>query len=110
MPSPADGVPREKRPVAIKKIEKKKTVRTKPVAEETVLVEEKPPPPVILAPPPTPAPPPVCVWMPGHWTWNSPMNMHVWVPGMHIRPPSVEEERSLALWRLGKWIGIGRED
>lgn len=63
-----------------------------------------------IVPTPSVPTPPVFVWMPGHWTWNRPMSTHVWVPGMYIRPPTAEEERNLALWRLGTWIGIGRRD
>jgi hypothetical protein len=112
VPAAADGVPREKRPVATKKIEKKKrTVRERTVIEKKVVVEKKEKPaPVIAAPPPPPPVVPVYVWAPGHWTWNSPMNMHVWVPGNYILPPSPAEEQNLALWRIGKWIGIGRDD
>lgn len=63
-----------------------------------------------IAPAPSAPPPPVFAWMPGHWTWNGPMSAHVWVPGMYIRPSTAEEQRDMALWRLGKWIGIGRQD
>jgi hypothetical protein len=38
------------------------------------------------------------------------MNTHIWVPGMYVWPTSPAEEQSLALWRLGKWIGLGRDD
>jgi hypothetical protein len=95
--------------VITKKI-KKKIVRKKVVIEEKVVVEEKEAPPMIAAPVPPPIAAPAYVWMPGRWTWNSPMNMHVWVPGMYILPPSPAEEQTLALWRIGKWIGIGRND
>ena len=111
VPAAADGVPREKRPTVTKEIKKKRIVRDRVVIEETIIVEEKlPEPPVIVAPPPPPPATPVYVWMPGRWTWNSPMNMHVWVPGMYVLPQSLAEAEILALWRLGKWIGIDRSD
>jgi hypothetical protein len=109
VPAAADGVPREKRPVITKSIKKNRIVRKKVVVEETVVVEEKEAPPVVAAPAPLPATP-AYLWVPGHWTWNSPMNMHVWVPGMYVLPPSPAEEQTLALWRIGKWIGLGRDD
>ncbi|MGD9616266.1 MAG: hypothetical protein AB7H90_13125 [Alphaproteobacteria bacterium] len=109
IPAAADGIPREKRPIVTKKIKKKKIVRKRIVIEKKVVVEQKEAAPPVVAAPPT-LPPPVFVWVPGHWTWNSPMNMHVWVPGMYVRPPSPAEEQNLALWRIGKWIGIGRDD
>jgi len=89
VPAAADGIPREKRPVVTKKIKKNKAVRKKVVTEESVVVEQKETPPIVLAPAPPPSPipvTPVYVWAPGHWTWNSPMAMHVWVPGMYTRP------------------------
>jgi hypothetical protein len=109
VPSLADGIPREKRPVITKNIKKNRIVRKKVVVEEKIVVEKKEAPPVVAAPAPPPATP-AYLWMPGHWTWNSPMNMHVWVPGMYVLPPSPAEEQTLALWRIGKWIGIGRSD
>jgi WXXGXW repeat (2 copies) len=110
VPSLANGIPLEKRPTVTKEIKKKRAVRKSVVIEERIVVEEKQAaPPVVPLSPPPPATP-VFVWVPGHWTWNAPMSMHVWVPGMYIRPPSPEEERSLALRRIGEWIGIGRQD
>ncbi len=112
VPAAADGVPLEKRPAATKKINKKrKIVRRKTVIEKEVVVEKKQaPPPVVVAPQAPPPPAVVYVWAPGHWTWNAPMNSYVWVPGMYIRPPSPTDGQALALWRLGKWIGFGRDD
>ena len=110
VPAAADGISREKRPVITKKIKKSRIVRRRLVTEKTVVVEQKPAPPVVLVPAPPPPPTPVYVWLPGHWTWNSPMSMHVWVPGMYIRPPSPEEEQNLALRRIGQWFGIGRDE
>jgi hypothetical protein len=110
VPSLADGIPREKRPAATKEVKKKKIVRKRVVIEKRIVVEEKQAAPPVVPPSPPPLATPVFVWVPGHWTWNAPMNMHVWVPGMYIRPPSPEEERSLALRRIGEWIGIGRQD
>jgi hypothetical protein len=112
LPVAADGIPREKRPVVIKKVKKKKIVRKKIVTERKVIVEtnEASPPAIIAAPPSLPPPMPVYEWAPGYWAWNAPMNTHVWVPGMYIAPSSPAEEQNLALWRIGKWIGIGRED
>jgi hypothetical protein len=110
VPSLADGIPIENRPTLTKKIKKKKIVRKKTVIEKRIVVEEKQAAPPVVPPSPPPPATPVFVWVPGHWTWNAPMNMHVWVPGMYIRPPSPEEERSLALRRIGKWIGIDRQD
>jgi WXXGXW repeat (2 copies) len=108
LPAQADGVPLEKRSTVTKKIKKKRIVRKKVVIEKKIVVEEAAP---VIAAPASPLPPtPVYVWVPGHWTWNAPMNTHVWVPGMYILPPLPEEEQSLALWRVGKWMGIGRED
>jgi hypothetical protein len=112
VPAVADGIPGAQRPTVSQPRVRPQTV------EETIVIEEKQaaPPVVIASPPPPPAPPttpvdvPVYVWMPGHWTWNAPMRTHVWVPGMYIRPPSPADEHNLALWRLGKWIGIGRGD
>lgn len=111
IPAAADGVPREKRPVITKKIKKHRIVRRKVPVEKKVIVETEAP-PIVAAPVPQQpiAPTPVYVWAPGHWTWNSPMNMHVWVPGMYIRPLSPEDEQNLALRRIGQWIGVGRDD
>jgi hypothetical protein len=109
LPAQADGIPLEKRPTMTKKIKKKRIVRKKVVIEKKIVVEKREAPPLAIMPTP-PSPPPAYVWMPGHWTWNAPMNMHVWVPGMYVWPTSPAEEQSLALWRLGKWIGIGRDD
>ena len=90
VPSWADGVPIENRPAVTKKIKKKRIVRNEVVSEIYVVVEDKEAPPVVLAPAyPPPAAPvyiPVYIWVPGHWTRNPPMNTHVWVPGMYIRP------------------------
>jgi len=110
LPAQADGVPLEKRPTVTKKIKKKRIVRKKVVIERKIVVEKREAPPVVVTPVPPPPATPAYVWMPGHWTWNTPMNMHVWVPGMYVWPTSPAEEQSLALWRLGKWIGIGRDD
>jgi hypothetical protein len=112
VPSWADGIPVENRPAVTKKIKKKRTVRRKVVIEKNVVVEENEAPPVVLAPPPPPPPPtpPVYVWVPGHWTRNPPMNTHVWVPAMYIRPLSPEEQQSLASQRIRQWIGIGRDN
>jgi hypothetical protein len=90
IPAAADGIPRKKRPVVTKEIKEEDPIRGRVVIERETVVEEKQvPPPVVAASPsplPLPAlPPPVFVWMPGHWTWNAPINMHVWVPGMYIR-------------------------
>jgi hypothetical protein len=88
VPALADGMPREKRPVATKKIKKNKAVRRNVVSEETVVVEQRDAPPVMLAPGPQPSSipaTPVYVWAPGYWTWSYPMAMHVWVPGMYTR-------------------------
>ena len=113
VPSRADGVPIEKRPAATKKIKKKRIVRRKVVIEKRVVVEENAAlPPVVLAPAPPPPPPvpAVYVWVPGHWTRNWPMNTHVWVPGMYIRPPSPEEQQRLASRPIGQWFGIGGDN
>jgi hypothetical protein len=121
MPAAADGIPREKRPVATKKIKKKRIVSRETVTEEEVIVQERaapppvviapPPPPLVVAPPPLPPPPPVgYVWMPGRWTWNEPMTAHVWVPGMYVWPTPAADAPSLAMWRQNKWFGIGREE
>jgi WXXGXW repeat (2 copies) len=109
VPAFADGIPIEKRPTVTKKIKKKKRiVRKRVVIEKKIAIEEKEaPPPVVVAPPP---PPPPAVWMPGRWTWNAPMNTHVWVPGMYVWPTPPADEPSLAAWRIGKWMGFGRED
>jgi len=110
VPAWADGVTREKHPTITKKIKKKRIVRKKVVIEEEVIVEKRVAPPIVIAPA---SPPPMAltyVWMPGHWTWNAPMNTHLWVPAMYVWPTSPAEEQSLASWRLGKWIGIGRDD
>jgi hypothetical protein len=109
IPAAADGVPREKRPVITKKIKKHRIVRRKVAVEKKIVIEKTEAPPIVAAPPPIPATP-LYVWAPGHWTWNSPMNMHVWVPGMYIRPPSPENEQNLALRRISQWIGVGRDD
>ena len=114
IPAAADGIPIEKRPAATKTIHKKKRiVRRKTVIEKDVVIEHRETPPVVLASPVALAPPPPpigYVWKPGYWTWNAPTNMHVWVPGMYVWPTPPADEHGLALWRLGKWIGIGRED
>jgi hypothetical protein len=110
LPAAADGIPREKRPTVTRTIEDNRAVGTGTVIEEKIAVEQKPAPVVAAPSPPPPPMTPVYVWMPGRWTWNSPMTTHVWVPAMYILPPSSAEQQSLAQWRLGKWIGIGRED
>ena len=110
LPAQADGVPLEKRSTVTRKVKKKRVVRRKLVTEKKIVVEKKEAPPVVVAPVPPPPPAPAYVWMAGHWTWNAPMNTHVWVPGMYVWPTSPAEEQSLALWRLGKWIGISRDD
>jgi hypothetical protein len=107
MPAAADGIPIEKRPTMTQKIKKKRIVRRRVVIEKKTVVEKKAPPVVVAAPPP---PPPAAVWMPGHWTWNAPMSTHVWVPGMYVWPTPVADEQSLAQWRIGKWLGFGRDD
>jgi hypothetical protein len=109
LPAQADGVPLEKRSTVTKKIKRKRIVRKKVVIERKIVVEKKEM-LVVVAPAPPPPATPAYVWMPGHWTWNAPMNTHVWVPAMYVWPTSPAEEQSLALWRLGKWIGIGRDD
>ena len=89
IPAAADGVPREKRPVVTKKIKKHRVVGRKVAIEKKVIVEKQRRRRSSLAPAAAPAAcpaTPVYIWAPGHWTWNSPMNMHVWVPGMYIRP------------------------
>jgi len=110
MPAVADGIPREKRPVATKKINKKRIVPRETVTEEEVIVQERAaPPPVVIVPPPPP-PPVGYVWMPGRWTWNEPISAHVWVPGMYVWPTPASDAPSLAMWRQNKWFGIGREE
>lgn len=103
VPAAADGIPVEKRQTVSKKHKKKRVVRRRVVIEKKIVVRKRETPPPVAAAPPA-------VWMPGHWTWNAPMNTHVWVPGMYVWPTPPAQEQSLALWHLGKWIGLGRED
>jgi hypothetical protein len=109
IPAAADGIPREMRPAVTKKVKKTRIIRKKVVVERPVVVErkEEAPPPVVAMPAP---PRPGYIWMPGRWTWNAPMNTHVWVPGMYVWPTPPADSHSLALWRIGKWIGPGRDD
>lgn len=115
VPAAADGIPIEKRPQATKKIvtkkirKKRRIVRKEVTVEKTTVVERREAVPVAVAPAP-PLPPTGYVWAPGHWTWDVTMNTHVWVPGMYVWPTPLADAQSLAMWRVGKWLGFGRED